>query len=99
MTKKEETSVKASREVPIKWNIPENTITRFTTNMLVQNMDDEFKISFFEVKPVITFSTEDPLPNEVPADCVASIIVTAKRLSGFVEVLQRQIEIYNEKKA
>jgi len=103
MTKKKETpTVETSlhKRLPIKWNIPENIVTRFATNMLVQTIsDEEFKISFFELKPAVTFSEDDlALSTEVPAVCVASIIVTPDRLSSFVEVLQRQLETYKAKK-
>lgn len=100
MTKKKEekeatkVELKAGKVVPIKWNVSADIISRFATNILVQKLDNEFKISFFEIKPPISFSEKDQLPDNVPADCVASIIVTANRLPGFIEVLRRQMEKY-----
>ncbi|MDZ4383645.1 MAG: hypothetical protein U0937_03290, partial [Thermodesulfovibrionia bacterium] len=53
MPKKPYKSTKA-RVLPIEWNIPDDIITRYATNMVVQRMEKEFKISFFELKrPVI----------------------------------------------
>lgn len=103
MSKKNEMpvdTIEATKKIPIKWNMPENIVTRFATNMLVQTIEEgEFKISFFELKPIIHFSEDEQLPKEVPADCIASIIVTASRLPGFIEVLQKQMNIYKAKKA
>lgn len=89
--KKPEQEVKAV----IKWNIPDYIISRFASNMLVQTMENEFKILFFEIKPPIRFAPSDPAPTEVQADCVASIIVTPDRLPKFIEALQKQLARYN----
>jgi hypothetical protein len=80
--------------VPIEWHISDNIITRFTTNMTVQIIENEFKISFFEIKPDIILGPS-PVPREVRAECVGSVIVTADRLPKFIEVLQKQMDIYN----
>lgn len=92
----EATTVQAA-PIPIEWHIPEGVMTPFATNMLVQTIENEFKISFFELKPAIRLSTSDPMPTSIGADCVASVIVTEDRLSKFVEVLQSQLEIRKKK--
>jgi hypothetical protein len=81
--------------VPLKWHIPDSVITRFVSNMVVQTMENEFKISFFEIKPEILLNPSEPPPKEVRAECVASIIVTPDRLPKFIEVLQRNLDQYN----
>ena len=81
--------------VPIKWYIPDNIIARFASNMVIQTIESEFKISFFEMKPGILLQTSETLPKEVRADCVASVIVTADRLPKFIEVLQKHLNQYN----
>jgi hypothetical protein len=85
-------------QLPIKWNVQDHIITRFSTNMLVQVIENEFKLSFFEVKPPIRFKESDPNPSEVNADCVASVIVTADRLPNFIRALQDQLDKYNKRK-
>lgn len=84
--------------VPLKWYIPDNIITRFASNMVIQTMESEFKISFFEIKPEILLPPSETLPKEVRAECVASVIVTADRLPKFIEVLQTQLNLYNSAK-
>lgn len=85
--------------VPIKWNIPDNMITRFASNMVVQLLENEFKISFFEINPDIKLGIENKPPDEVQANCVASVIITANKLPVFIEVLQNQYNVYNELKS
>lgn len=85
--------------VPINWNISDNIITRFASNMVVQLLEDEFKISFFETAPDIKLGLEGKLPKEVQANCVASIIISAQKLPIFIKALQKQYEIYNQVKA
>lgn len=85
--------------VPLKWNIPDNIITRFASNMVVQILENEFKISFFEVTPDIKLGLENKLPDEVQANCVASIIISAEKLPVFVEALQKQCDVYAQIKA
>ena len=83
--------------IPIDWHVPEGVMTPFATNMLVQTIETEFKISFFEIKPAIRLNKSDPLPESVRADCVASVIISANRLPKFVEVLQLQVDKLQKK--
>ncbi len=93
---KEKSSTKGT--VPIEWRIPDGAMTPFATNMLVQTIENEFKISFFEIKPHIRLNESEPIPSSVKADCVASVIVTADRLPKFIEALQIQLNKYKSKK-
>lgn len=77
--------------------MPDNIIARFVTNLVIQGIENAFKISFFEAQPEIRLEGQ-PLLTEMPAECVASIIVTPDVLGKFIEVLQRQLNLYNEKK-
>lgn len=98
MAKKKTVPSKQAQWVPLKYNIPDNLITRFATNMVVQIIETEFKISFFEQSPPIRLNTSQPPPKEVLSNCVASVIVSADRLPNFIKVLQRQLDQYNTAK-
>lgn len=93
ITPKEESKAKATA-VPIEWHVPDGLITPFATNMLVQIIEHEFKLSFFEIKPQIRLESNQPLPDKIRADYIASVIVTADRLPRFIEALQSQLEKY-----
>lgn len=82
--------------VPIKYYIPDQIITRFASHMVIQIVENEFKMSFFETKPEIRFgATSESVPKEILAECVGAIIVTPDRFPKFIEVMQRQVEKYN----
>lgn len=95
--KKEET-IKKGAKVPIEFNISPTIITRFASNMVIQTLENEFKILFFEVKPKIRLDPSDKIPDKVLADCVASVIVTADKLPNFIQILIEQFDKYNESK-
>jgi len=84
--------------VPIEWYAPEGLMTPFATNMVIQTIENFFKISFFEIKPPIRLDESESHPSKVRADCVASVIITPDRLPNFIEVLQKQYEKYISKK-
>lgn len=88
-----------TKTVPLEWNVPEGIATPFATNMVVQLMENEFKVSFFEAKPPIQLDGSTPLPKAVRADYVAGVIVSAERLSKFIEVLQKQLDKYHALKS
>lgn len=100
MSKKKATPLKTGMAIPIpiEWHFPDGLMTSFATNMLVQTIENEFKISFFEIKPPVRLDDSQPRPEKVKADCVASVIVTADRLPKFIEVLQTQLSKYQSHK-
>lgn len=95
MAKRKVETDKRVVNIPLKWYIPDNIITRFASNMIIQTIESEFKISFFEIKPEILLQPSEPPPKEVRAECVASVIVTPERLPKFIDVLQRHLNRYN----
>jgi len=98
MSKKKAMVTKKEAGIPIEWYMPEGTMTPFASNMLIQTMENEFKISFFELKPAVRIEDSEPLPSKIRADCVASVIVTADRLPKFIAALQTQLDKYIAKK-
>lgn len=83
--------------LPIDWNVPDDLVARYATNMIVQRTKDEFIISFFEVKPPILLGKPNEIVeqakylNSVRANCVAQIIVSADRMPDFVKALERNL--------
>jgi hypothetical protein len=99
MTKKNAKAIQIeAKEVPIKWNIPDDIITRFTNNIIIQKVENVFKISFFEVKPDIHLgSSKDTTTTEVQAYCVASVVMTPNKLADLKRILERQLELFQTK--
>lgn len=93
------TQVVSSKEarVPIKWNIPDTIHSVYASNVLVQLMENEFRLSFFETKPPIRLNETDPLVREVRADCVASVILHPKKVLSLINALKQQLKLFAER--
>lgn len=82
------------------WNFPEEALSRYATNLLVQTGEQELYLSFFEARPPVLLAPKDLEALEsVTAECIAQIIVTPERLAKFIEALQQQLDVFNKKKA
>jgi hypothetical protein len=99
MPKNKTTEIEQEVKIPIKWHTPDNMVTRYATNMLVQTIENEFKISFFEIIPEIRLDPNSPPPKEVRADCVAKVIVSPEKLPSIIKALQDQYDKYIEIKS
>lgn len=88
------------RFVPTIWNFPDDLLSGYATNILVQLGDEELFVSFFELQHPVLLSPQDAKKLEsVKAECIARIVVTPGRLSAFIDVLQKQLNIFKAKKA
>lgn len=80
---------------PIEWSFPDDLVARYATNMIVQRAENEFVISFFEIKPPVLLGSPDEIVEQakniksVRANCVAQIIVAEGKMASFIEALQR----------
>lgn len=82
------------------WNFPDDLLSGYATNILVQTGEQELFVSFFELQHPVILAPEDANKLEsVKAECIAKIIVTPERLAAFIVVLQQQLDAYNAKKA
>jgi hypothetical protein len=90
--------------IPIDWVFPEDIVSRYATNLVVQHYEHEFIISFFELKRPIMLGEPDEIAakfqelESAPAECVARVIVAADRMPEFIAVLQGNLDKYLEKK-
>ena len=81
------------------WIFPEDLVSGYATNMLVQAGESELYVSFFEAPPPILLGPEDVKNLEsVNAECIARIVISPDRLPKFIEVLQKQLDTFNLKK-
>lgn len=81
----------------IKWNVPDTIVTRFASNMVVQNIEGYFKLSFFEIKPEIHLFAPKTPQTEIVADCVSSVIVPPDKLPAIIDVLTKQLQQFQKK--
>ena len=86
--------------IPLNWHIPDEIISRYATNMTVQQGENEFIISFFEVIPPIILGDPEARAKkfmeleEINAECVARVIIAADKLPSFIEAMQSNINTY-----
>lgn len=99
MVKKKKEVNKESATIPIKWCVPDDVISRYANNMLVQALENEFKILFFETKFPIRLNSKDPVPKEVRSDCVVSIVINPAKIPAFVKALQQQYDNFIAKQS
>jgi hypothetical protein len=97
MAKKKVTKTEQGIHIPIKWHTSDKIISRYASNVLVHALENEFLISFFEIKPEIRLDSNTPLPKEAHADCVANIILSPNKIPAFIKVLQKQYDKYVER--
>src|SRR5258707_7592115 len=92
--------VPEGRSLPIEWYIPENIVTRYATDMVVQSSPLEFVISFFEAYPPLLIGTPEEAKaqaeklDSIRATCIARFIVSPGKITEFVAVLQQSLEQY-----
>jgi len=87
-----------SVELPIEWIVPDDMVSRYATNMVVQSTEHEFIISFFEMKPPLIVGDQAKISERVseltslPAVCIARIIVASDKMPEFVDALKRNLQ-------
>lgn len=90
-------------QLRINYEVPENVPTRYATHIVAQHGDREFLISFFEVWPPLLLGTPEEIQaqieqtDHVKAKCVARIVVSADRLTEFIQVLQNNLQKFTAK--
>jgi hypothetical protein len=86
------------RNIPIEWHIPDNILTRYATNMVIQQNGSEFIIMFFEIRPPLVFGTLEEQKAQLgkvesaQAECVGRIVVTPERMPEFAKAFLDSIE-------
>ena len=86
----------------IEFHTPDFMPASIATNFVVQRIEDNFKVSLYELKPDIILNEEDIKKLEkrgtVRADCVGSFIIFPHNLKTFIDVLSKQLSMYEKSK-
>ena len=95
---KKDKSIKG-KWLPIEYYVPDHIQSRYATNLLVQNTEHEFTLSFFELQePFLMGETPEEREQQVEqlkhvrAKCVGRIIITADRMPAFIDAMQKNLE-------
>ena len=99
MAEKQEQFVK----LPIEWHSPEELVSRYANNIIVQHTPHEFIVSFFETRPPLVVGEPEELAKQlesmksVRSVCVARIIINPDRMGEFIKALQVNYQNYLSK--
>ena len=91
--------------LPLRFHVPEDIVSRYATNLVVQHTQHEFIVSFYEAQPPLLLGTPEENRvalerlGEVRAECVARIVIAAGRMPEFVKVLQDNLATYDMNRA
>ncbi len=86
--------------LPMVFEVPEDIVSRYATNIVIQQSGQEFIVSFFEANPPIVLGTAEESRatmerlGEVRARCVARVVVSPGRMKEFVRVFQDSLSKY-----
>jgi hypothetical protein len=86
--------------LPIEWHVPEDIVSRYANNIVVQYSQHEFIISFFETLPPLVVGPPEEIEAKLEqtmaaqANCVARIIVAVDKMPGFMQVMQDSLKGY-----
>jgi hypothetical protein len=92
------------KQLPIEWYVPENIVSQYANNIVVQHGDNEFIVSFFlTIPPLIIGSPEEiraqvEKVEEVRSKCVARIIIAPEKMELFIQALTTNYKISLSKK-
>ncbi len=85
-------------KLPIEWYIAEDLKSQYATNIVIQHTDQEFLISFFEIKHPIILGADEEVKStyekigKLKADCIARIIVTPDRMKNFINAMRENYD-------
>lgn len=89
------------KSIPIKWEQDTNNIiTRYATNFAIQHSEDEFFLSFYEIRPPFLTGTQEQLNEQLnnleylKAECVARIAISFKKMPEVIEAIQGNYQTY-----
>lgn len=86
--------------IPVKYVIPEDIVTQYTTDMVVQHSEHEFIISFWEIQRPVILGTEEERKAQAEMlkflenRCIAKFAVTPDRMQLFAAVMKENFERY-----
>lgn len=90
--------------VPLEFCAPDELVSRYATNFVVQHTDNEFVLSFFEAEmPILLGTPEENLARlesigAVKARCVARIVVSPNRMAELLRIIGENYNRYQSRR-
>ncbi len=88
----------SGREIHVRYEFPENLRVLFADTALIQNSEDAFYLSFFQVEHATALAPADTSePVQVPAVCVARVAITPQHAVRFLQSLELNIRRFRSR--
>ena len=90
--------------VPIIWEVPGDLPTHYATHLVVQHTDEDFTITFFDLRPPLLMGPPEAQKQLeamqiVRPKALARIVVSPARMRQFIQVMQDNLKTFEEKLA
>ena len=91
------------KAVPIVWEVPPGFPSQYATHLVVQHTEEDFTITFWDLRPPILMGTPDEKRQQVEAlkavrpDALARIVVSPRRMREFTQVMQDNLKTFDAK--
>lgn len=83
-------------QLPISFNVPIEMPSVYATNIVLQQMEYEVLVSFYEIQPPLLLAGSNEAENlailkktGMRADCVAKVIISKQRFGAFADVMKQ----------
>lgn len=92
------------KRIPVEWEQDsDKIITRYATNFAIQHTENEFFLTFYEIRPPFALGNEEEVKKQyqsldkIKAECVARIAISANELPAIIEACKTNLETYRKK--
>ena len=91
-----------AKVVPVIWEVPPGLPTHYSTNLVVQHTEEDFTITFWDVRPPVLIGTREEKRRQVEAlgeirpTALVRIIVSPNRMREFTQVMLDNLKTFDE---
>jgi hypothetical protein len=94
-----------AKVVPVIWEVPVGLPTHYSTNLIVQHTDEDFTITFWDVRPPVLIGTLEEKRKQVEAlkairpTALVRIILSPGKMREFTQVMRDNLKTFDETRA
>jgi len=91
--------------IPVKYVVPDEIVTQYVTDMVVQHSDQEFLISFWEIQRPVLLGSEEERKAQIQMikflenRCIARFAITPERMQKFLDAMKENLDRYHKMKS
>ena len=90
------------KAISVVWEVPSDFPTHYATHLVVQHTEDDFTVTFWDLRPPVLIGTPEEKRQQVEAikgvraTTVARIILSPRRMREFAQVMQDNLKTFDE---